>query len=77
MQVMEASMEFVVCRDKNAVLSALISHHLGLGIHTSFHTSNVHLEDKILKFFEVINKIKLSQQYHIIVTSFKDYIQFF
>ncbi len=76
-QVMEASMEFVVCRDMNAVLPALISHHLGLGIHTSFHTSNVHLEDKVLKFFEVINEIKLSQQYHIIVTSFKDYIQFF
>jgi hypothetical protein len=74
---MEASMEFVVCRDMNAVLPALISHHLGLGIHTSFHISSVHLEDKVLKFFEVINEIKLSQQYHIIVTSFKDYLQFF
>lgn len=76
-QVMEASMEFVVCRDMNAVLRALISQHLGLGIHTSFHISNVHLEDKVLKFFEVINEIKLFQQYHIIVTSFKDYHQFF
>lgn len=54
-QMMEAAMEFGASQDMSAVLAVQIRRRLGLGIWTSFHISNVHLEGKVLNSFEVNN----------------------
>ncbi|KAH8935387.1 hypothetical protein BDL97_17G024500 [Sphagnum fallax] len=63
--MMEAAMEFGASQDMSAVLAVQIRRRLGLGIWTSFHISNVHLEGKVkigLKFVDgwpVIGRIRV------------------
>jgi Ca2+-dependent lipid-binding protein len=63
--MMEAAMEFGASQDMSAVLAVQIRRRLGLGIWTSFHISNVHLEGKVkigVKFVDgwpVIGRIRL------------------
>lgn len=49
-QAIEASLEFLADKHMSSVLAVQVRRRIGLGLWTTVHISNVHLEGKVLNF---------------------------
>lgn len=52
MQAIEATIDFVAAKDMSAVLAVQVRRRLGLGLWTSLHISNLHVEGKVFMFYD-------------------------